>query len=338
MSVTCILVPLLEPEAEALFEGGASAAQARETIARRAGQLRARVARVDEIREELHELLFSRWEGSRYRAPSRLALVWRYFQPKKPAKAVSDWDPFVHLWGRSLPVGGKTSHLTAQRLTQLLELDDAAFESALAEDLHAFDPRAAERYLSEKAKPPPAGLDAAIGDQAAVAGRAVERPPESLREAVDAVARLSAWSWPVWRLDGEMLTPLLRTVGATVEATQASPLFEVLKDEHPDLEKHLTRLPRALGDFAGAGAFLSSLDVKSLARSLRLYHSRVAMNVAESGENELIAMAHVRLLEEALLFCESQGLALIEAAGVEWHDWTTAPTRRPHSLDVSNDR
>src|SRR4051794_8527879 len=63
VSVTTVLVPVLEPEAEALFAGGEDARRAALEAIRRALVLRARVARVDAIRDELHDLLFAHWRS-----------------------------------------------------------------------------------------------------------------------------------------------------------------------------------------------------------------------------------------------------------------------------------
>lgn len=309
-----MLVPVLEPEAEALLRGEAPPA-----LLERARRLRDRVARVDAVREDLHAALFEHWTAAQARAPTLLDTLRRVLRRGAPARpAPGGYDPFVQLFGRSLPVAGDTGRDVAARLTALLGADDATFSAEIAADLASFDPKARPIFESAAPPGPPPELDARLAAEGARARAALEEGG-SLAPALDALVRPSAWSWPVWRLDGEMLPSLLKTLGVTVHAGRADALFaEALTPEA--LENRAGTLPRGLGDFRGAGAFLSSSDVKSLAGSLRLYRARIAENVRASGEAEALLQRHQRLLEEAVLFCEAHDLALCEAAGVEWHD------------------
>lgn len=315
---------MLEPEAEGLLAGDASV---RGALQARARTLRARVARVDAVREELHLALFHRWAAGQARAPTMLDTLRGMIRRKlnggaTPRPEPGGYDPFVHLFGRSLPAAGRTGKEVAARIRTLLAADDATFTAGIAADLASVDPVARPLWEGAPVVEAPPELAGRIDSEAdrvhaSLAG-------ESLRPALDGLARLSAWSWPVWRLDGEMLPPLLRTLGLTVQAGRADALFAERLDPET-LEIKARTLPRGLGDFSGAGAFLSSTEVKSLAGSLRLYRARLAENLRASGEAEALLQRHLRLLEEAVLFCEAEDLALCEAAGVEWHDRGTEP-------------
>lgn len=319
MSVTTVLVPVLEPEAEALFEGGEAAARALAGLVDRARPLRARVARVDAMREELHDLLYPRWQGGHKRPGQAFSRILSAFRKVAPATASTGYDPFVQLFGRSLPVEAATPRQVAEALVQLVAADETTFEATLGAQLDTLDARAGERYRREPRHPPPAKLEEAVAAEGALIAASLQAP-STLRPALDAVARLSAWSRPVWRLDGEMLPDLLRTLGIGVVAGRASGLFETAFEARPELAAVAGTLPVRLADFSTAGTWLSSGDVKLLAGALRLQRLSIAKNAAESGENAELAMRHARLLEEAALFCEAEGFGLLEAAGVEWHD------------------
>lgn len=322
MSVTTVLVPVLEPEVEAFFDGGAEGDRALATALRRAAPLRARVARVDAVREALHEVLFPAFERSLPRPSPFAAWLRRTLGGGPvPAPRSTGYDPFVHLFGRSLPVTGAGAREVANRLGKLLPLEDeSVFTAELAGDLRSLDPRAAELFLAEPAVAPPAELERRVRAQYARVRESLQAQPPEPEVALDAAVRISAWSWPVWRLDGEMLPGLVATLGATAEPGPAESLFAEAASHRPELAASLERLPKLLEGFSGPGTFLASQEVKLLARSLNLYASRIALNAATSGEAVPVLMRNVRLLEEALHFCEAQGLALSEAAGVEWHE------------------
>ena len=189
------------------------------------------------------------------------------------------------------------------------------FVTALAADLRTLDARAAERYAAATPPPIPADLPAQLERQ-----RAAASIPTDLRAAYNAIVTLSAWSWPIWRLDGEMLPDLARTVGITVKPGRPFALFE----DHP--ASALESFPTKLGDFSSAATYWSSNEVKSVAGSLRLYRSTLAKNVVDNADDEITTMRNLRLLEEAVFFCEAESLGLAEAAGVEWHDRRRAST------------
>ena len=318
MSATAVLVPVLEPEAEALVTGGAERDEAAAAVLARAKALRPRVARVDAIREELHGLLFPKWQGAKDRGPGFVQSIASYFRKREPAKASRGYDPFVHLFGRSLPVAAPDSKLVADRLAKLLALDDAAFDAALGQELALLDPAARTLWAQTSAVEVP-GIEAAVSGQLALLDEAMGTTPPAFPKALDVLVRLSAWSNPVWRFDGEMLPDLLRTLNIGVELGGAVEPFEGIADAHPEWERALSKLPLALGSFAGAGAWISSTQVRLIAGTLRLQRRRLADN-ASYTEHPSLVMRHVRLLEEAIFFCEEQGLALSEAAGVEWHE------------------
>ena len=62
-------------------------------------------------------------------------------------------------------------------------------------------------------------------------------------------------------------------------------------------------------------------DVKMVAGSIQFRRTRLAKNATDNADDPEVTLRNLRLLEEAVLFCESQNLALVrKAAGVEWHD------------------
>ena len=317
MSVTTVLVPVDEAEAEALLNGGTVADEALSGLQTRAVRLRRRIARVDSIREQLHELLFSRWAGAQAKPESPLAPLVRLFRKAPPPRVSNGYDPFVHIFGRSLPVVGATSKEVAERVTVVVAADETAFEAELAKDLRSLDSAAAD--LFRNAPRSAVDVDDPITAQATCIADALREPPQ-LVAALDAIVRLNAWSQPVWRLDGEMLPSLLRTLGIGVIAGSALPLFAELIEARADLAQASEKLPKGLNNFAGAGAFLTSVDVKMVAGALRMSRGRVAKNASEGDEGSEITLRHLRLLEEAIFFAEAQNFALAEAAGVEWHD------------------
>lgn len=317
MSATAVLVPILEPEAEALLDGDAHAIISE--LRARAALLRRRIARVDTIREELHALLFSKWEKSLPKHPGMFAALSSLWKKPEPAQSSKGYDPFVHLFGRSLPVAAPDSKLVADRLTKLLSLEEDAFVESLGAELALLDPKARTLWSETRPLDAPPALEGAITEELTALERAMRSEPPKPAAALDAIVKLSAWSRPVWRFDGDMLPDLLRTLGIGVELSPAVELFEARADESPALEAALKTLPMSLGSFAGAGAWLSSSQVKLVGGALRLQRGRLATNAAQS-ENPTIVMRHVRLLEEAVFFCEENGFALSEAAGVEWHE------------------
>jgi len=318
VSATTVLVPVDEPEAEALLEGGEPAPHALDALKQRARTLRARVGRVDAVRDALHELLVPLWKASRPPPPRWFDPLARLVTKPAPAPRSTGYDPFVQLWGRSLPLAGSTPEQVAARLQELLPAGDEAFDRALAVELRALHPQAEALWASAPSPGHP-GLDAAIDAENARLRNSLGLSVRSLDPAYQAIVRLSAWSQPIWRLDGELLPDLLRTLGATVVVRRATPLFEGLFDARPELRPLADNLPKQLGNFDGAGGWLGGDDARSLVRSLRVNRLRVETNLAGSDDPES-AMREVRLLEEALLYCEKRGLALAEAAGVEWRD------------------
>jgi hypothetical protein len=225
------------------------------------------------------------------------------------------YDPFVHIFGRSLPVNGATSKDVTERLTKVLAMDAAALSAAIAEDLRSLDVRAPALFESATAptltdlRP---RLEALVEAASNVA---------NVRSAYNAIVTLAAWSQPVWRLDGELLRDLVRTVGITVLPARPDALFAELKEQQPGVEAQLKSLPTVIEGFvASAGSYWSSLDVKSVAGSLRLHRSTLAKNAVENAEDEIMTLRNLRLLEEAVFYCEAENLGLAEAAGVEWHD------------------
>lgn len=310
MSVTTVLVPVDEAEAEALLSGEADV----QTIVARTARLRARVARVDPVREPLHDLLFRTWDIARQGRPSLLARVRGLIQKPKSWSVPSGYDPFVHLWGRSLPVTGAHGGEVAEALQQVLAADDGAFTAKLGEHLASLDPQAASVWAEAPRTVAVEGVEAAVRGQAKeVASAAAER---RWTAALDALARLNAWSRPVWRLDGEMLPDVVSALGLRVMPGRATALFEGLGLDEAAIES----LPKRLASFHGAGTYLSSGEVKMLAGSLRLSRGRVAKNAAESGGAPELALRHLRLVDEAVRYCEAEHLGLIEASGVEWHE------------------
>lgn len=319
MSVTAVLVPFAENEAEALL--AANREEALRPLLARARTLRPRLARLDGVREELHAALFHKWNHEAGRAPSPLVQVWRLVtKARGEVREFAGYDPFVHLFGRSLPATGATSRDVAAAIARLCEADDAAFETALAADLRGLDPKAAGLFL-EARTPAVEGLDEAFGAEA----RRLEAglSGEDYKAAFDALVRLQAWSRPVWRLDGAMLEGLLGDVGVQVEAGSGADFFQEALDPPPS-EAALARLPRGLETFSGPGAYFPAARVKVLAGALRLQRARIRANATQSDERTAIVLRHVRLVEEAALYCEAHDLGLCEAAGVEWHDRTHA--------------
>lgn len=321
MSVTTVLVPVLEPEIEGLFEGGAAREDAQNAIVARASVLRPRVSWVDSVREDLHALLFPLFEESSGKPPGLLQRLKSRFLPNPAIAPSTGYDPFVQLFGRSLPVGGSSPLEVAQVLQRVMGMEEERFRSALTSDLAALDPRTRDVLANARVDASsPREIAEAVNQQVRDIDRALRSSTPAVREVLDAAVRLSAWSWPVWRFDGEMLPDLLAKLNTTVKPQRASGLFDPLVDERPELAELLETLPKMLAGFDGAGSFLPSGSVKILARSLKLYARKVAENVARTGESPVILMRNLRLLEEALLFCEAEGLALCEASGVEWHD------------------
>lgn len=320
MSATTVLVPLSEPEGEALLAGGDARREVLDEIRSRALLLRARVARIDAIREDLHALLFPKWEAAARGPSSFFSTIAGLLRPKQPPRAARGYDPFVHLFGRSLPVTGADPRAESKRLSELERLAGPAYDTALATDLRSLDPRAAELFLATSEPAPAADLDTVIAREVSLLDTALAATPPDPRQALDAVVRLSAWSRPVWRFDGEMLPSLIQSLGIGVDAGSAAPLFEELAADRPEVAPTLVSLPKALPDFAGPGSFLTSTDVRMLAGALRLQRAVVLHNALSSGEAREIVLRHARLLEEAVFYCEEGSLALAEASGVEWHD------------------
>jgi hypothetical protein len=319
VSVTTVLVPVSEGEAEALVSGSGreaaiEAIEAIEAIGRRASVLRARVARVDALRDELHLLLFEKWSAAR----SREGAITRFlkaFQKKRPAQAATGYDPFVQLFGRSLPVAGDAPRAVAARLSALLAMDEAAFESELAADLATFDVRAGALFRASPQAPSPETTQHITHEAKKLASALAPEGP--LAPALDALVRLSAWSRPVWRLDGETLGGLLQELGIGIAPSRGGVLFEEVIAVSTE---RLEALPQGLSGFSGAGAVLTSAQVQSLAAAFRMQRGRLSHNAAAAEDDARIVMRHARLLEEATLFAEAEGLALAEAAGIEWHD------------------
>lgn len=328
MSATAILVPVLESEAKALIAPGGPSTDAQRHLLERAQTLRERVARVDAVREELHDLFFGKWKGLSERSPGFFASLGSYFRTRQPAAPSKGYDPFIHLFGRSLPIAAPDSAGVAQRLSKLLAVDDADFDESLGSELALLDPGA--RALWNSAPVNAAAnvrvVPDAIATELAALTDALTGSSQNFAQALNIIVRLSAWSQPVWRFDGEMLPGLVRTLDLNIEWENASELFADTVAPTPQRDRALSRLPKSLDSFDGAGAWLSSTQVKFVANALRIQRRKLADN-ASYAQTPVLVMRHLRLLEEAVFFCEANGLALSEAAGVEWHD-------RPNALGV----
>lgn len=325
MSATAVLVPVLESEVKALVAPGGPSADAQGRLLERARTLRERVARVDAVREELHDLFFPKWKGPNERPPGFMSSLTSYFRKHEPAAVSKGYDPFVHLFGRSLPVAAPDSPSVAQRLSKLLTMDDASFQESLGSELALLDPSARALWTNApRAASEAPFVPTAVSAQMAALSHALRKSPPDFTQALDIVVRLSAWSRPIWRFDGEMLPDLVRTLDLNVEWENASDLFTGVFDPTPQRDRALSRLPKALDSFDGAGAWLSSTQVKFVANALRIQKRRLA-DTASYAQTPALVMRHMRLLEEAVFFCEANGLALSEAAGVEWHDRRNTP-------------
>ena len=317
MSVTTLLIPVDEPEAEAVLAGGPGGADTIEAIARRARHWQACIACVDTVREDLHALLFHRWADSRGPREGLFARLLRPFRATPTARPSTGYDPYVQLFGRPLPVTVEPPREVAQVLRRLQTLELGPSLALLAEQLDKLDLRAGA--LLRQTTPTDdggrltAGLEreqhrivttlAATGD---------------LQPALVAIARMMAWSRPIWRLDGESLSGLLGTVGLPMGETTAQALFDELAVDRPEIDSRRAQLPTQLSDHAGTGAYLSSADVKGLAGALRLQRLTLARNAARGHDHPQLIMRHLRLLEEAICFAEASDSGLIEAAGIEW--------------------
>jgi hypothetical protein len=294
VSATTVLVPLSESEAEQLLGPEPDAGTAIGALIDRARTLRSQVAVVDAVREELHDLLYARWEEGRRKSPlpPLLRALLRKVRPEEPPSLPTGYDPFVHLFGRSLPVGGPNPRAVADRLREVLALRGDAFLTALATDLRSLDPRAADVPLAGK------------------------EPPADLEEAIQ-----SEWQKETTALaQGELLGPLLDTLGLTVRPDRATVLFEELAEARRELQPALEQLPNKLPGFAGAGGYLSSTGVKLLAGSLRMSGTRLLQNAGRNADDAEATLRHLRLLSEAVFYCEEEELGLAEGSGVEWHD------------------
>jgi hypothetical protein len=309
---------LSEPEAELLVGPAPAATAAIAALTERAKTLRSQVAAVDAVREDLHGLLYARWEQGRQkrRLPPLLRALLRKVRPEEAPLLPAGYDPLVHLFGRSLPVAAPSPRAVADHLREVLVLRGDAYREALMADLRALDGNAGSTRLPDTRSPPE--LEAAIQSE-------WQRVVDALAEARavvawDALVRLSAWSRPIWRLDGELLGQLLEELGLTVRPDRATVLFEELADERPELQSALELLPSKLLGFTGAGGYLSSTSVKLLAGSLRMSGARLLQNAGRNADDTEVTLRHLRLLSEAVFFCEEEGLGLAEATGVEWHD------------------
>ncbi|MFM2151959.1 MAG: hypothetical protein RL199_394 [Pseudomonadota bacterium] len=310
MGVTTVLVPVDEAEVEAWLEGG----PVEEAVSRTA-RLRRRVARVDAVREELHALLFPHWAGA---ARPRWSVGRWVAALRRPgsASASTGWDPFVHLFGRSLPVTGADARAVAATLAGLVDLDDDdACALRLEASLSAVDARAGAVWRSAPAFREVEGVARRIECQRKKLACAVSA--EDLAATLPPLARLVAWSRPVWRFDGHALGELLAIAGIGVPPEAPSALLE----ERFGIDAVASAaLPSGLGDFTGTGGYLTGSGVKLLAGALRLGRMAIAKRIGASGEPAAIAMRHLRLLEEAVVFCEAKGYGLWETAGLEWHE------------------
>ncbi len=315
MGVTTVLVPVDESEAEGLLAGGGS-----DGLVERTARLRRRVARVDAVREKLHALLFPLWRGGERPVWSVRRWVASLRSPGAAA-ASTGWDPFVQLFGRSLPVAGSDGRAVAAALVELVDLaSDDDFAAQLGEMLSSFDPKAGVVWREAPAFAEDARCEERIAIQRAQISAAMSAgdPARALRP----LARLSAWSQPVWRFDGHQLGELLALAGIGIVPEPPSALLEELpgRESAASATTATSPMPARLGAFAGTGGYLTSGAVQLLAGALRLGRSSIAKQVGASGEPPAVAMRHLRLLEEAVLFCETRGLGLWETAGLEWHE------------------
>jgi hypothetical protein len=307
VSVTTVLVPVSTAEVDALERGDAVPA-----LTERARLLRGRVAQVDAVREDLHSQLYDAWEQAQEAAAPRgglLAAIGRKIKPPIVEHRLPvGYDPYVQLFGRSLPLADDSPVTIAERIPKVLALDGTAFTASMIEELG----RLGATDVAIPAASAPADLEAAIEAQqrqlhAALAARA-------LRSAWDALLRLCAWSQPIWRLDGELLMPLLIASAVATKPEPATALFPNLSAAQVS-----ETLPGAIPSFSGGGGYFTPAAVKELAAALR-FQSRIVQAARKAADDSDIALRNLRLLSEAAFYCEREGLGLAEAAGVEWHD------------------
>jgi len=315
MSVTTVLIPVPEQIAEALVAGGPQAATAASSLIAEAIPLRRLVSSVDAIREELHACLFPRWKAGRPPAAAWLKAVISLFRRQRPLLDADGYDPFVHLFGRSLPIDGPTPRDVATALRSLLADPPERGLATIAATIERLDRRAAEILRQQELVQGSARLEEqlkAMAQEVAVA----EDSHSALQRSVGRLALLLSLTQPLWRLDGQSLPALLSAVGMEEPPGSPAPLYEELAAARPVLGPLLTELLPTLVAHEGTGAFLSSSDVTRCLGAIRLRRTTVMTNAADAAA-PLIVLRHLRLLEEALSYCELTGMGLLEAAGVE---------------------
>lgn len=321
MSATTVLVPVSEDEVRRLLTG-----QRVEALGPRARLLRSRVAQVDAVREDVHSALYEGWENEQAAAlprPGLLAALGRRIKPPPvDGRLPTGYDPYIHIFGRSLPVAADAPVAVAERLAKLLAMDDAAFATAINDDLRQLG--AGAFTVSAQAKP--VEVEASLLQQLGALATALQAQPPQVRAAWDAVLRISAWSRPVWRLDGDLLSPFLTLLAV---GTKPEPATELFKASGLDLAG-AQALPAAIPSFSGGGGYFSVVAVKALAAALR-FQSRLVQTAQKTSDDPEVALRNLRLLSEAAFYCEREGLGLAEAAGVEWHDRpeVAPPSRAP---------
>lgn len=312
MSATTILVPVDETEARSLVHARSSALV--DALVQRTHALRRAVGRVDAVREELHALLFPKWEQLNERPPGLWASLVGWLKRSPGATPSRGYDPFIHLFGRSLPIASGEPSVVARDLGKIVEFDERALDAALGDELATLSPATRELWSAARSKGE--NIRPSIEQELVALDGALKTEPADFRRALVAIARLSAWSRPVWRFDGEMLSTLLQTLEIGFDPQTARALFEPVPER---FERELGRLPRTLESFRGTGVWLSSAQVKLLGASLRGGKRRLTETAARAAHPHVV-LRHLRLLEEAVYFCETSNLALCEAAGVEWHE------------------
>jgi hypothetical protein len=319
VSVTTVLVPLLEVEVHALLLG-----RAPEEMIDRANRVRRRVQAVDASREELHVLLYPLWErGLAARRPSGprgpISLLTRLVTPRRPPPAPPAYDPYVQVFGRSLPVAGDTPRAVADRLTELMGKDDPTFEQSFTEDLRRLDARATD-VVARHRPGAVGGVALAVAAEVGLLRQCLDADPPRLSDAWTAIVSLQAWSWPVWRLDGDMIGQLLEALGIAIRPEPPRSVFEPWLQSRGLPDTALAGLPGKLPSFRAAGGYFPAAQVKALAGSIGVQSSRLAQNALRNADDPDAALRNLRLLSEAAFYCERNGLGLAEAAGLEWHD------------------
>ena len=315
MSVTTVLIPVPEQVAETLVAGGPLTTAATASLIEEATPLRRLVATVDAVREELHACLYHHWAAGRPPSAAWLRAVVGLFRRRHPILDTQGYDPFVHLFGRSLPIDGPSPRHVAESLRALLSEPPERGLATLADMIGQLDRRAAAVLRQQCVALPSATLSGQLSRLASAV--AVDADVESsLNRSIEQLARLLSLTQPLWRLDGHTLPSILSAVGIEEQPGSPAPLYEELSLEQPALAPCMAALDSDLITHEGTGAFLSSSDVTRCLGAIRLRRATVMANAARAA-TPLITLRHLRLLEEALCYCELTGKGLLETSGLE---------------------